>query len=191
MNFEAYMLANVAYNLCLSDDFSHEIFSIELIYRLSIQDNIMNWRVFEGDEHIINLLHSEDTFKGSVIDYEQHESLLQALPSMEKLERSNGMPKNIVRMDTLFNLRDKFRRPTNSKRSNSSLLYEVVNFGTKHNPKNINLGKNHTHAERTTFIKLFREFKDVCMWTYGNFKNYDMKIAQHIISLNKDSKPLQ
>ena len=50
MNSEANMLANVASNLCPSDDFSHDIFSIELIYRLSIPDNITNWRVFEDDE---------------------------------------------------------------------------------------------------------------------------------------------
>jgi hypothetical protein len=81
MNFEANILANVASNFCLSDDFSHDKFSIELIYRSSIPDNIMNWRVFEDDEQIINLLHLEDTFKGLVIDDEQHESLLQASAS--------------------------------------------------------------------------------------------------------------
>ena len=83
MNFEADMLDNAASNLCPSDDFSHDIFSIELIYRLSILDNITNWRVFENDEQIINFLHLEDTFKRSVIDDEQHEALLQASTSEE------------------------------------------------------------------------------------------------------------
>ena len=78
MNFEANMLANAASNLCPSDNFSHHRFFVELIYRPSIPDNITNWRVFEDDEKIINSLHSEDTFKGSIIDAEQHESLLQA-----------------------------------------------------------------------------------------------------------------
>ena len=50
MNFEVDMLANVASNLCPSDDFSHDKFYVELIYRLSILDDIMNWRVFEDDE---------------------------------------------------------------------------------------------------------------------------------------------
>ena len=76
LNFEADMLANAASNLCPSDDFSHDKFSVELIYRPLILDNITNWRVFEDDEQIINFLHSEDTFKGSVIDDEQHEALL-------------------------------------------------------------------------------------------------------------------
>ena len=43
MNFEQDMLDNVASNICLSDDFSHDKFSIELIYRALILDNIMNW----------------------------------------------------------------------------------------------------------------------------------------------------
>ena len=54
------------------------------------------------------------------------------------------MPKNIVRLEKLFDLQDKFRRPTSTKTSSSSLPYEVVNLGTKKNPKNINLGNNCT-----------------------------------------------
>ena len=129
MNFESDMLANVASNLCPSDDFSHDNFFAQLIYRPSILDNITNWRVLEDDEQIINFLHSKDTFKGSVIDNEQHESLLQASTSEEKPEHNNGMPKNIVRLEKLFNLQDKFRISTNTNTSISSLLYEVVNLG--------------------------------------------------------------
>ena len=130
MNREVDILDNAASNLCMSDDFSHDKFSVELIYRSSIPDNLTNWRVFEDDEPIINYLHLEDTFKGSVIDYEHHEALLQASTSKEKPEHSNGMHKNIIRLEKLFNLQDKFRRPTNTKTNSSSLFYEVVNLGT-------------------------------------------------------------
>ena len=64
----------------------------------------MNWRVFEDDEQIINFLHSEDPFKGSVIDDEQHEALLQASSLEEKPEHSNGMPKKINKMQKLFDI---------------------------------------------------------------------------------------
>jgi hypothetical protein len=131
MNSEVDMLANVTSNLCPSDDFSHDKFSFELIYRSLIPNNITNWRVFEEDEQIINFLHLEDTFKGSVIDDEQHEALLQDSDSEEKPEHSNGLPKNIIRLEKLFDLQDEFRRPTNTKTSSSSLLYEVVNIGTQ------------------------------------------------------------
>ena len=45
LNHEADMLANAASNLCPCDDFSHEKFSVELIYRPSVPDNITNWSV--------------------------------------------------------------------------------------------------------------------------------------------------
>ena len=70
------MLSNATSNLCPSKYFSHDKFSVEMIYRSLIPDKITNWRVFENDEQIINFLHSKDTFKGSVIHDEQHESLL-------------------------------------------------------------------------------------------------------------------
>ena len=159
LNHEADMLANATSNLCSSDDFSHDKFSVELIYRPSIPDNITNWRVFEDDEQIINFLHFEDTFKGSVIDDEQHEALLQALALEEKHEHGNIMLKNIVKLEKLFDLQEKIRRPTNTKTRNSTLLYEVVNLGTEQDPKNINLGKNCTSTKKATFIKLFIEYK--------------------------------
>ena len=147
--------------------------------------------MFEDDEQIINFLHYEDTFKGLVIDDEQHESLLQASASEEKPKQSSTMPKNIVRLEKLFDLQDKFRRLTNTKTSSSSLLYEAMNLGTKHNRNNINLGKNCTQAKKITFIKLFREFKDVFEWTYEDLKTYETKISQHIIPLKEDAKPFQ
>lgn len=101
------------------------------------------------------------------------------------------MPKNIIRLEKLFDLQDKFKRLANTKTSSSSLLYEVVNLGTKQNPRNINLGKNCTPVERATFRKLFKEFKDVFMWTYKDLKTYDTKIIQHVIPLKEDAKPFQ
>ena len=133
----------------------------------------------------------KDTFKGSVIDYEKHEALLQALASEEKLENSNGIPKNIIEMEKPFDLQDKFRIPTNTKTNNSSLLSKVVNLSIEHNPHNINLGKNCTHDEREAFMKLLKEFKDVFVWTYKDLKTYDTKIIQHIIPLKEDAKPFQ
>ena len=90
-----------------------------------------------------------------------------------------------------FDPHEKFRRPTNTKTRSSSLVYKDVNLNTEQDPKNINLGKNCTHVERTTFMKLFREFKDVFAWTYEGLKTYDTKIIQHVIPLKEDAKPFQ
>ena len=104
LNYEVDMLTNATSNLCPSNDFSYDKFLVELIYRPLIPDNITNWRVFEGDKKIINFLHLKDTFKGPIIDDEQHEALLQDSASEDNPEYSNGMPKNIIRMEKLFGL---------------------------------------------------------------------------------------
>ena len=108
----------------------------------SILDNITNWRIFEDDEQIIKFLHSEDTFKGSIIDDEHHEALLQALALEDMPKYNNIMPKNIIRLEKLFDIQDKFKRPTNTKISSSSLRYEAINLGIEQNPWTINLGTN-------------------------------------------------
>ena len=66
-----------------------------------------------------------------------------------------------------------------------------MNHGTKQYPKNINLAENCTNAKRTSFMKLFREFKDVFAWTCEYLKTNDTKIIPHVIPLKKDAKPFQ
>ena len=191
MNSKADMVANAASNISPSNDFTSDKKIVKLIYRSSIPNNITNWRIFDDEEHIINFLHSEDTLMELIIDDEQHEALLQASASKDKLEYNNTMPKNIVRLEKLFDIQDKFKRSTNTKTSSSSLKYEAINLGTKHNPQTINLGTNCTHAERATFMKLFKEYKDVFGWTYEDLKTYGMKIIQHIIPLKEYANPFQ
>jgi hypothetical protein len=77
------------------------------------------------------------------------------------------------------------------KISISSLRYEDCNLVTKQNPQNINHETNCAYAERATFMKLFKEFKDVFAWTYEDLKYYDTKIIQHVIPLKEDAKPFQ
>ena len=64
------------------------------------------------------------------------------------------MPKNIIRLEKLFDLQEKFRRQTNTKTRSSILLYEVVNLGTEQDPKNINLGKNYTSAVESNIYEV-------------------------------------
>jgi hypothetical protein len=48
-------------------------FLAEIIFRPSIPDNVMNWRVFNNDIQIINFLTILDVFQESIIDDEAHE----------------------------------------------------------------------------------------------------------------------
>ena len=84
----------------------------------------MNLRVFDDDPHILEFLKNNESFKGVVIDEEEHQANLQS----EKLE---GM----------FDLNDKFRRPTNVKTNSSSMQFELVNLGLEAEPKYVNLRK--------------------------------------------------
>jgi hypothetical protein len=67
-NSEDDLLANVASKLFPIEGLSPNVFSIELLFSLSVLDNITNWRVFDDDQHIINFLDMEDTFQSAVID---------------------------------------------------------------------------------------------------------------------------
>jgi hypothetical protein len=75
-NSEADLLANVASKLLPAEGISPNAFSIELLFRPSISDNITNWRVFDDDQQIINFLHMEDTFQGTIIDEGTHDENL-------------------------------------------------------------------------------------------------------------------
>lgn len=46
-NFDANMLENVPSNLIRSDDFTHDGFPVELVYRLLVPENITNWKIFD------------------------------------------------------------------------------------------------------------------------------------------------
>lgn len=87
------MLTNVASNLSPSVGFTHDIFSMELIFRSSVLDSIM----YHDNKHMICLLNSKKNLKGSVIDDEQHEVVLQDSILEEKPKLRDPFPMNIVR----------------------------------------------------------------------------------------------
>jgi ribonuclease HI len=72
-NIDADILANATSRFMPLDDG----FSVEMMFRPSVPDNIMSWRVFDSDSQIINFLTSSDTFQDSVIDDEVHQQELQ------------------------------------------------------------------------------------------------------------------
>ena len=75
-NVEGDLLANVASKLLPAKGLSPNAFSVELLFRPSIPNNITNWRVFDDDQQIINFLHMEETFQGALIDERMHDDNL-------------------------------------------------------------------------------------------------------------------
>jgi hypothetical protein len=75
-NSEADLLANVASKLFPTEGLSPNAFSVELLFRPSVPDNITNWRVFDDDQQIISFMHMEENFQGAVIDEGTHDENL-------------------------------------------------------------------------------------------------------------------
>ena len=100
----------------------------------------------------------EDTFKGSVIDEEQHDAEIKR-ESIEPQRASseNSIPRPVVKLEKFYNLQDKFKRVTNCKTHSSIMQYEVINLGTPNKPQNINLGIQCSDEEKVAFVKLFKE----------------------------------
>jgi ribonuclease HI len=193
-NLEVDLLANVASKLLPTEGLSPNAFSIELLFRSLIPDNITNWRVFDDDQKIINFLHMDGTFQGAIIDEGTHDenlynfTVISDLRSPESMSNLiNSIPRSGVRLERFYDFRDKFRGLVNCKTNSSSLTYETVNLGTKENPQNINLGMGCFEQERSTFIKLFKEFKDVFAWTCDDLKTFDPNIIQHVIPMKQQT----
>jgi hypothetical protein len=145
-NAEADLLANVASKILPAEGLSPNTFSVELLFRPSIPDNITNWRVFDNDQQIINFLHMEETFQGVVIDERMHDENLHdftVIPDLKSLEALsdmvNSIPNSIVRLEKFYDFEDKFKKTVNCKTNSSSLSYKKVNLGTSENPQCINL----------------------------------------------------
>ena len=67
------MLANVASRLIPSEEILADAFLVELLFRPSKPDNIINWRVFDDDQQLIAFITMKDTFKDAVIDERTHD----------------------------------------------------------------------------------------------------------------------
>jgi len=67
LNCDVDLLANVASTLIPSNRLMPNTFSIEILYRPLVLDNVTSWRVFDDDLQLINVLHLKDTFKESII----------------------------------------------------------------------------------------------------------------------------
>ena len=110
---------------------------------------------------------NDDTFKGAIIDDEEHQA---------ELKFRNFIPKGVRNLERMFDLDNKFRKPANLKTHNSYLQFEMINLGTEAELKYVNLAKCCSFGERSKFINLFRQFKDVFAWAYEYLKTYDTKI---------------
>jgi hypothetical protein len=129
-NASADLLANVASRLIPPKDFSPDRFSVELIFRPYVPNNITNWHVFNDDVDIINFLSSEGTYENDIIDEESHDLELNKSSPEDKIKSENIVPKSVVKLEDLYDLKDRFKKPTNCKTHSSTMSVELINLGT-------------------------------------------------------------
>ena len=179
------LLAIVASKLIPPEDYNPDRFSFELIFRPSIPDNITNCWVFNNNPDIISFLTSEGSYDDQIADEDQHDKQLNQETII------NAIPKFVVNLEYLYDLKDKFKWPTNSKLQSSNLRFELINLGTDLKPQNINLGLELELDEKLAFIGYLKRYKDVFAWNYEDLKTYDTSIIKHTIPMIFDEKPIQ
>jgi hypothetical protein len=145
-------LATNASRLSPLEDYEASRFTVELLYKPSVPNNISNWKVFEGDEQIIKFLTNQDNFKYLAIDNELlKEKSMEIDPRIGQLTeklKSHTIHKGITNLENLFDLKEQFKGPKNAKTGSSCPMHETINFGTLEKPKNISLGKTISKEER-------------------------------------------
>ena len=179
------LLANVASKLLSSEDYSLDIFSVELLFRPSIPENVTNWRVFNHDEDILQFLTSKKSYDDQIIEESEHDLWMQ-----EKHEE-NSIPKPVVKLKDLYDIKDRFKPVTNTNLQSSTIRFELINLGTEQKPQNVNLGLGLFVEERIAFIRLLRKNKHVFAWKYDDLKTYDTSIIQHTIPMLSEQKLVQ
>eukprot|EP00253_Pinus_taeda_P031155 PITA_31155 len=125
------------------------------------------------------------SYSNQIIDEDQHDRQLQ------QDSTHNAIPKSVVKLEDLYDLKDRFKRSTNSKLQSSTLNYESVNLGTDAKPKNINLGLGLAPEEKLAYIHLLRQYKNIFSWNYDELKTYNTSIIQHTILMIDNKKPVQ
>jgi hypothetical protein len=69
-------LSTAASRLYPIEDYEASRFTFELIYKLSVPNNIYNWKFLEGDEKIVDFLTNKENFKDLSIHDERFQELL-------------------------------------------------------------------------------------------------------------------
>ncbi len=76
-----------------------------------------------------------------------------------KSNEQNALPKHVVKLEHIYDLKDIFKKLSNYKLQTSTLRFELVNLGSEIKHQNINLGFGLSLKERNSFIHLLKKYK--------------------------------
>lgn len=163
-------------------------FTIEILYKPSILNNITNLRVFNDDQHILCFIANAEIFKYVVLDDDEHDQSLQAEDSNKKCHL---ITKDVLSLYNLYDLQERFHKPRNNKTHSSTMTHALINLGIEKYLKFLNFSTCCTHQEWQAFVCLFKQYQDVFAWIYNDLKTYDMQVIQPIISIKEGVNPYQ
>ena len=123
-------------------------FSIEMIYKPSVPENVTNLRVFDDNQKVLDFMLNSEVFRDAIIEEDEHDQVLQ---ETREERRENPMPKGIVSLEKLFDLQNRFRGTPNTKVQSSILAHQQVNLGIDKDAKFFNLRKECSDQERQAF----------------------------------------
>ena len=78
-------------------------FTIKILYKPSIPDNITILRVFDDDQQILHFMANVVVFKDVTIDEDKNEQSLQVADDDKK---GNLIPKGVVSLENLYDLQN-------------------------------------------------------------------------------------
>lgn len=104
------------------------IFSVEILYKPSITENITNLRFFDDDEQILHFMANIDVFKDASINEDVNEQSIQDTTDDSK---GNLIPKSVVSLKKLYDLLNHFKELRNTKTHSSTLIHKHINLGTE------------------------------------------------------------
>jgi hypothetical protein len=153
-------LATAASRMSPREDYEASQITVEFLYKPSVPNNISNWKLFGGDEQIINFLTNQDNFKDLAIDDEVfQEQSTETEPHINQLinkSKSHMILKVIANLENLFDLKEQFKGFKNAKTCSSCPMHDTLNIGTPKNPEKVNLDKTISKEERKAYLKIFR-----------------------------------
>ena len=129
-------LATTASRMSPLEYYEASWFTVELLYKPLVLKNISNWKVFEGDEQIIDFLTNQENFKDLAIDDEVFQEKLAETDFHEQKGETNHssnkprfhtIPKGVANLENLFDLREIFKGSTNTKTGSLCPMHENIN----------------------------------------------------------------
>jgi hypothetical protein len=161
-------LANVASKLIPPKYFSPDRFFVAFIFRPYVPNIITNWRVLNEDVDIINFISLEGTYENDIIDEKSYDIEINKSSPDDKIKSENIVPKYVVKLEDLYDLKYIIKKSTNCKTHSSTMNVQLINLGIEQNHQNVNLGLGCSRFEITTFIRVLKQYKDLFSGSYND-----------------------